>query len=433
MTALLNPCPRYLRHSMTLFADPDQQSLITDPSLLVAAPDGRQQMVVPFRLGMSQPMMRRDAAGVARPYPPGAAPMISQQGVPLSLPVNGTPISVQQQLKKMAPPAGLSQLRISSNGGMRPPGIPVVASMPSNIPSSHASPPHLSPVSQHSPTPTNSANGINRPAMNMPHVDAVKPELPPSIPDSTPQAQQPQQLESALQIVENHVNGINHANSPARPKSQNQHTTTNGYHLTPMNGYTVAALANATPYAQHPTAQHNVLSSQQVQNLKSAFANMAPGQDIATAIQVNSGRAVPPYMHVVPSGPGFGMPGTNGNINLKLPAARQMQWSVGSPMQRPNSAVNGLDGQPVNSPSPNLNPVAPVRSPSANGLRPVMQRHINGQINGHMSSPHIQQSPPPMPQSISQSPPRLPITPTMTMSSPSLQHQQPVGGPQSGY
>ncbi|KAF8161887.1 hypothetical protein BJ912DRAFT_1099566 [Pholiota molesta] len=56
------------------------------------------------------------------------------------------------------------------------------------------------------------------------------------------------------------------------------------------------------------------------------------------------------------------------NMNLKLPAARQLQW-MSSPMQRPASVVNGIDGQMngIHVASPNVVYAVPVRSPS--GLR----------------------------------------------------------------
>ncbi|KAA1475661.1 hypothetical protein DENSPDRAFT_883731 [Dentipellis sp. KUC8613] len=49
-------------------------------------------------------------------------------GVALSMPrTNGTPISMQAQLKKMQPPMNVPQMRISNNGGMRPPSTPTIS------------------------------------------------------------------------------------------------------------------------------------------------------------------------------------------------------------------------------------------------------------------------------------------------------------------
>jgi enhancer of polycomb-like protein len=436
---------------MTLLVDQDQQSLMTDPTIVLSAADGRQQAIIPFRLGMQQPMVRRDPSGVTRSYPAGVPPMISQvaqqAGISLSLPLtttNGTPISVPAQMKKMQPPVGLPHMRISSNGGMRPPGLPVGGNMSGNVPAPHSSPPHAHATGQHS-SPENGANGINRGAISMPHLDVVKSEVNsnPSIPNGVHN----HQLDGSSSSDSN-GNAVGRANSPTRPKSQNQHHTNipiNGYHLTPMNGYATTALTNTTPYL--PSTG---LSMQQVQNLKSAFANMPPGQDL-TSMQANGGRSMPAsYTHGVPNGANFNMQlGAGANMNLKLPTTRQMQWAaVGSHMQRPTSVGNGMEGVVMNgsiSPSPHLAHAGPVRTPSANGSRaglrgvgvPQGVGHVigqNGQLGSHSMSPHHQHNPSPMPLSISQSQsPPHPSQLPMMMPSPSLQHQLPVGSSQGGY
>ncbi|KAJ7132115.1 enhancer of polycomb-like-domain-containing protein [Mycena epipterygia] len=424
--------PKYLRHSMCLLSENDHQGLTTDTALHFPPMDGTRELTkVPgFKLGMQYLMTRRDATGAPRPFPPGAQPMISQQQASAPVPplptVNGTPISTQ--IKKMQPAAG-QHMRISSNGGMRPPGVPVVASMPNHASPPHASPPH--PTSQqHSPNP-NGSNGQVR-GMNMPHVDPSTAEGVHGLPmaNGIVPGHQPQDPVNLLQPPENLVNGVR-ANSPARPKSQNQHVNgaPNGYQLTSMNGYATSGLANGASYLP----QSSSLSMQQMQNLKSAFAGNSPNQDMQ-AMQTNGNRQMPAsYMHV-PNGANFNMPlGTGTNINLKLPPARQMNWT--SPM-RPNS-VNGMESGAMNgamngsmngsmSPSPNHRHAVPVpvRTPSANGSRNGM-RAMNGQLNSHSMSPHLQHSPSPMPSiSQSQSPPRPPMTP-MQMGSPSMQHQQP--------
>ncbi|KAJ7493445.1 enhancer of polycomb-like-domain-containing protein [Mycena galericulata] len=454
--------PKYLRHSMCLLSENDHQGLMTDTALHFPPTDGsREVMKVPgFRLGMQYLTSRRDATGVARPFPPGMqqqAMISQQQATPASsVAVSGTPISTQ--IKKMQPAAG-QHMRISSNGGMRPPGLPVVASMQSHVSPSHTSPPRASPPhppsQQHSPV-LNGINGQVRGAINMPHLDQSNPDgaahaLP--IPNGIVPSHQPQEPVNLLQPPENMANGVR-ASSPARPKSQNQHVNgalPNGYQLAQtmngINGYTAAALAqaNGAPYMAQTSSG---LSLQQMQNIKSAFAgnNSPPNQDMQ-AMQVNGSRQMPAsYLHV-PNGANFNMPlGTGTNINLKLPPARQMNWA--SPM-RPNSVVNGMESAAMNgsingsmngpmngsmSPSPNHRHAVPVpvRTPSANGSRNGM-RAMNGQLNSHSMSPHLQHSPSPMPSiSQSQSPPRPPMTP-MQMGSPSMQHQQPVGGFQNVY
>ncbi|KAJ6624941.1 enhancer of polycomb-like-domain-containing protein [Mycena sp. CBHHK59/15] len=430
---------KYLRHSMCLLAETDHQSLTTDTSLHFAGPDGTR--VIPgFKLGMQFLMPRRDVAGVPRTFPSGVPPMISQQQ-PVQSPlatVNGTPISTQ--IKKMQPSAG-QHMRISSNGGMRPPGVPIVASMqnhasPPSMPN-HASPPRPSPPhpssQQHSPT-LNGANG--RGAINMPHLDSSTEGVHGlAVPNGIVPSHQPQDPVNLLQPPENLANGVR-ANSPVRPKSQNQQLNgaPNGYQMASMNGYATSAMGNNTSYLP----QSSSLSIQQMQNIKSAFAGNSPNQDMQP-MQSNGTRQIPTsYMHV-PNGANFNMPLNAGtNINLKLPPARQMTWS--SPM-RPNSVVNGMESAGMNSsmngsmngsmsPSPKHGHAVPVRTPSANGSRNGV-RAMNG--HSHSMSPHFQHSPSPMPSiAHSQSPPRPPMTP-MQMGSPSMQHQQPVGGFQNVY
>ncbi|KAH9475176.1 Enhancer of polycomb-like protein 1 [Psilocybe cubensis] len=426
--------PTYLRHTMTLFNESDHVSLMTDPTVYITAPDGRQLPVVPYRLGMPAPAIRRDAQG--RPYP-------IQQHIPPNHPLanmvapGGIPVSMQHQIKKMQPPTAAPQMRISSNGGMRPPAV-----MPlSNIQQAqhvngavphHVASPHPVPVPVPQHPPANGVNGISRAAISMPHVDVQKPEViaTPAIANGVPANPQPDPN------AEMTVNGL-----PIRPKSQNvtpqPHlglgVPTNGYHLTPMNNMTAAALVNSAAF-QHNQGQQQIptgLSLQQVQNLKNVFANM-PAPELAA---FQAARGIPNSYMLPANGANMNMQLAQGaNMNLKLPPARQMQW-MNSPLQRPPSVVNGTDTQ-INGAmvaSPSISHSVPVRSPSANGQRPVMRNgvHMNGQ---HSMSPHMQHSPSPLPNiSQSQSPPRVPMTPNMAMTSPSLQQQQPVGGQQNGY
>jgi enhancer of polycomb-like protein len=124
--------PKILRYTMTLFHERDAYHLMTDPTIYVQCADGRPKHIIPFRLGLQQPIIRRDPQ---RAHPPGtvlsilAAAQLSNVAMLIPLPTNGTPISVQPQMKKMQPPTGFPQMLISSNGGMRPPAPPVVASM----------------------------------------------------------------------------------------------------------------------------------------------------------------------------------------------------------------------------------------------------------------------------------------------------------------
>ncbi|KAJ7133035.1 hypothetical protein C8R46DRAFT_1140417, partial [Mycena filopes] len=398
--------PKYLRHSMCLLTENDHQSLTTDTALHFPPTDGSREVTKMggFRLGMQYLMTRRDASGAPRSFPPGM--QISQQPngptAPLA-PANGTPIATQ--IKKM-PPANGQHLRISSNGGMRPPGLPI-AGMQNHTSPPRPSPPHPPPP-QHTPSP-NGTNGQVR--VNMPHAEQSNGEGPhgPSMPNGIVPSHQPQEPTNHLQPPENMVNGVR-ANSPARPKSQNQH----------VNGYQLAAMmANGGSYLPQTTN----LSMQQVQSLKLAFAagvNSPINQDIQAMQQVNGNRQMNPmpsnYLQVPNGANNFNMPLNAGtNINLKLPPTRQMNWTA-TPM-RPNS-VNGMESAAMNG-----MPV-PVRTPSANGSRNM--RPINGHPSHshsmsphlqHSPSPHLQHSPSPIP---SQSPPR-----PMQMGSPSMQQQQP--------
>lgn len=377
---------------MTLLVDSDQQSLMTDASIPIMV-EGRQQMVVPFRLGMPQPQMRRSM------HPPQGHP------APLPAPVSstGTPISVQQQLKKMPPPTAVPQvqMRISSNGGMRPPSVV------GNTAISQSSPPHSAVLPHHSPPVT---NGINRAAINISHVDLAKPETLPnhSIMNGAPQAQQPE----TSQPHDPKVNGVN--GSPVKLNGLHPGLPTNGYLIPPLNSQAASAavLANAAQFA--------FPGNMSLQNLKSVLAN---GADFSALQSV--ARSLPSgYLHV-PNGANFNIqqlvPGAN--MNIKLPAARQMQWATTT-----TPKVNGVDG----SASPGQ--AVPVRVPSTNGTRPNgMRIASNGQLTTHGMSPHLQHSPSPISTlSQSQSPPRLPVTPTLTKASPSLQHQQSSNS-KSGY
>jgi enhancer of polycomb-like protein len=447
--------PRFLRHTVTLLHDQDQQFLTTDNSLIVTGSDGRMQSITPYRLGMQQPMIRRDA--LLGPRPMGVHP--SQGGgvsVGSNMP-NGTPISVQTQMKKMQPP-GMSQpqQRISSNGGMRPPATPLVASM-SNPPPSQSSPPQMPP-----PPPvlqsTNGVNGANRSPSRASDGETVKTDAI-SFPNGTLQNQPDNNVLVNNTSIVDHGMAVSlrspmEPGSPALPK--HSHLTVpmqNGYHLASTNGF--STMANGSPYIHLPNGQHNGLSIQQMQNLKSVFAStqMQPGQDINN-MNVNGGRSLPASFmgHPVSNGNHFNMQlGAGANVNLKLPSARQPQWSVvPSPLQHNTSLGNGVDSGGMNgsmhgsmSPSPGIPQTVPgqgppMRTPSANGSRNAMRgvpNHMMGGQPGHMSmSPYLQHSPSPNSHAqLRPTPPRPSPTPPMTMVSPSLQHQQMVGGSQGAY
>ncbi|EDR09801.1 uncharacterized protein LACBIDRAFT_293698 [Laccaria bicolor S238N-H82] len=398
---------KYLKYRMSLFSDIDHHHhIVTDPSLLIQNAEGRQQMILPFRLGMP-PFMRRDAQGATRACPPGTSPTHPLAMVPV-----GTPISMQHHIRKMPPPSSIPQMRISSNGGMRPSVIPVSNLQTNGLPTV-ISPPHSLPIpSPHQPSP-NGTSGMARPAISMPHVDLVKPDL--------------TQIGSVALQQSDSGNPALDGDTPSRPKSQNQQqmVSTNGFHLTPMTPIAAAALANTT----QATGQRS-LSLQQVQELKSAFANL-PTTDFTPA----NGRT---YMQI-PNGNHMGVQMPIGNsMNSKLSPAKQMQWSMGTALQRTPTAMNVVDAQALNGSTLNAGHAqVPVRPPSMNGPRPMVRNGVQ-HINGHMPSSPLQASPSPAYPAVLSLQANDPLFhslphPPMTPASSTLQNQQAVGGTQSGY
>lgn len=443
MFILLTVSSRYLRHIMPLFQESDLIQLMNDPTI-PAVIDGRSVMVMPFRLGMPNPHPQQRMPQNVRQFNPASLP--PNHPLAIAAAANGTPVSMQHQIKKMQVPTATPQMRISSNGGMRPPSLPTPAVQANGITPHHVPPPHPLPVPVPQHSPVNGVNGMSRAAISMPHVEVQKPEViaTPAIPNgvATIPSTEPSPDTAVNPIVNGITNGV-----PTRPKSQNvtpqSHLAlgvpTTGYHLTPMTNMGTVNLVNPTPY-QHSAAQQqhltNGLSQQQITNLKTIFNN-----DSAAAAALQQARAALPasYMHVVSNGAvAMNLPNMAGaNLNLKLPAARQMQW-MNPPIQRPPSVANGMDVQlnnPLNAAlaaSPSMGHSVPVRSPSANGSRAGMRNGVH--LNGMSPSAHMQHSPTPLPNiAQSQSPPRVPMTPNMGMASPALQQQQPVGGTQNGY
>ncbi|KAJ3504012.1 hypothetical protein NMY22_g18059 [Coprinellus aureogranulatus] len=240
---------------------------------------------------------------------------------------------------------------------------------------------------------------LGRAAIAMPHVDMVKPaELP--MANGTPPVAAPAPLPATQETS-------TPSPVPPRPKSQNQVPSiaiSNGYHVSPVNPASAAALVAA--------GYNPVVDMQKIPSIKGV---REPG---AFAQNLN-------LMHAN---------GVNtGGVPMKLGGAasvRQLQWALGTQVQRPGSAVNGvaLDGgangvagvNGIASPSPTTTAhLIPVRSPSTNGMRPGI-RVASGGIPQHTPSPmpNIAQQ--------SQSPPRHSMTPT-------IQHQQTVGSTQNGY
>jgi enhancer of polycomb-like protein len=345
---------------MTLFSEKDHALLLKDPALTVVTAEGRPQIVLPYRLGAFQPPLpRKESHTIVRQ---GQSTMNGVPVVQLSVPpLNGNAAPNQHQMKTMAPPVMGPQMRISSNGGMRP--------STANAPHGVAPPqPIPIPVAQHSPA--------SRAAIAMPYVDVQNPEV--VTPDISNSMSQP---DANAELTSN--------GSPARPKAQNltsQHGgPSNGLHLTSMTNLTTPTINSAFGQNQPHTGG---LSFQQMQNLKTAFANI-PAPDLA-ALQ-NVGRAISAsYMNLAVNG---------ANMNLQHPAANmkmspQMQRAMNSAsFQKSTSGVNGTDGSTIAANSMLGNSISSspsgLRSPAANEARtpPRNGVHINGQHSQPTSSP----------------------------------------------
>lgn len=348
---------------MTLLSEKDHAHLLKDPALTLFSAEGRLQTVFPYRFGavaQTQPP-RRDAQTAVRQ---GQA---SMNGAPVVQQLAVASLNGHHQIKTMAPLG--SQMRISSNGSMRPPAVPAT-NLQINGSTHHVSLPqpiHI-PVSQHLPA--------SPAAIVMPHVDAQKPEVVVTATTSNPAIPAPQ-LDISAELT---LNGL-----LDRPKTQNSTPhggPTHGFHLPPP----ASAFSQNQPHA-------GGLSLQQMQNLKTAFASI-PAPDLAAVGRVISAS----YMNLAAAN------GTNVNMqlpagaNMKVSPARQIQRAINpASFQRPTSAVNGTDGQLNNGSTVTAGSMgnaissspAALRSPSANHSRTPSRSgaHVNGQ---HSLTPHAQ-------------------------------------------
>ncbi|KAG6812507.1 hypothetical protein H0H92_002506 [Tricholoma furcatifolium] len=268
--------PRLLSRMMTFMGEMDQQNLVTDPSIPIIH-EGHQRMVLPYRLGMNPAQLRRAPQRPSVPIPKG----YPQPGQPGAKPptVNGTPVSVPQQLKMPPPPAPvMPQMRISSNGGMRPP-----STVSPNVQGTPVPQPPTPPTAMATPIPhAVSTNGFSRAAMNMPHVMAAtpSPDVTMSVvqsatnglaqcPGDPSQANELKAAALSAAVANNNIAATASVNgTPIQHQQQlGMVTPTNGFHLT-------SALANAGHYYANAGGAIGTLSAQQVKDLKSTFAAM---------------------------------------------------------------------------------------------------------------------------------------------------------------
>ena len=361
---------RYMRHHMTLLHDPDHQALTTDPTFTITTPEGKQITVLPFRLGPPHSQPRREVqAPIQRPIP-------IQTPIPSMPP--GTPISMQSQHKKMQP-STISSVRIPSSGSMRPPAPP---SMP--VISTHVSQPIAeTPVDASDPATSEGSTASQDIAPQPQSETQAQPQPEPTVPAPV-------------------------STSPVRPPSQNQQQTAvgmnlpviaNSYHI-PVTGFsTTIPSSTPLPYSGQTS---NVLSAQQMQNIKMAFAEQAPS--IHQLQQTTTGNILSrvPAQYI----------GHVNSVNYDHLQVRQLHWT----QQR--IPTNGLNGTTVSQP----NGYPGAFQPSAvNGIRTngIAVGHVVGQ---HSPSPLLQSTSPVPNGSMHGSPPR-PSSQSSVASSPSLQAQ----------
>ncbi len=353
---------------MSLYQEDDHHRLTTDPTIYTMASDGRLSGFLPYRTGIA-PAFRRDAIIVApRPLvpqtPSQAAAMqqhqqqLAQQSA-IGMPqTTGTPISMQQQMKKLPSALNVPQMRVSSNGSLRPPATPVLTAITPSAPQTSPQP---------SPTPT-AANGQTSPT---PIPSSVSESEEPSS-TSTPAQQQ----ETATPATETTAGSLS-TTSPMPVKATQSHhalSLPNGYHM--QNNYAANITNGGTTYI-HPGTQPNGLSVQQLQ-LKNAFANGQ--QDMA--IPVNGSRPASYIGHVVGNGTNFNLPvgavGVNvgmnlSNMNLKLAPSRPIPWVAAQRSPQAVAIAQSL------SPHMHAHTPAPQVSPPRSGQTPTASPSLHQQ------------------------------------------------------
>ncbi|KAG1724840.1 hypothetical protein EDD22DRAFT_1019763 [Suillus occidentalis] len=303
-----------VRQMMTLLSDQDHQALTTDNTIVVTV-DGRQHSVSPYHLG-AQPQysVRRDQYGIQRVYP-GGMPLSATRAAPAGIPMpNGVPISMQAHVKAMQPPSTIPQMRISSNGAMRPPVVGNIASPSLPTVMQQSSPPRAASTNavngDHAGTPTSDGDSVRLIAAP----NGIATNNTTTINGTAHQSTDVQMSPPA------DPSQSNQSCSPTRPKAESQHVPVSvplsGYHI-PMNGY---SLPNGVVMRQP-----NGLTLQQMQSFKMALAQNAEGRP----------AQVPYPGHLVQNGTHFNVQLAGGtNLNIKLPQGRQ--WpGIASPHQQP--------------------------------------------------------------------------------------------------
>ncbi|KAI8986868.1 enhancer of polycomb-like-domain-containing protein [Trametes punicea] len=405
---LIDECqPKHVAITMSLFNDQDHRTFITDPSIQVSTTEGRQQVVWPFQPGQPChiPLMRPPIPPPQRQ--PSVPPIPSISGASASAAaVNGTPVSVPTQVKKLAAPGSLAPVRITSGGGLRVPSGAVNGGQPSG--SAHSTPSSSASVNGFAEAQANSGDSGEKAAkaagQSSPNgVVAPQDASSTSMATATPTPTKPLSSTAAVNV-------------PNMP---------NGFHMAAVNGYPVMPKSGY----MHPNAHHSGLNLQQMQSLSA----LLPDNGVNIALRQ-------PGAYVMP----------NGAYPMQMAGARPMQWAVAGPRSPHNGAVDGTSG--VDGAAAQMAAGSPPRAPSANGMRtPQLSRSVpmsnanhslsanqgraspaNAHIarlttphspSPHMLSPNIAAA---QAANVHSSPTRTP-QPAIPTPSPSLQTRQIVG------
>ncbi|KAH8110509.1 enhancer of polycomb-like-domain-containing protein [Phellopilus nigrolimitatus] len=324
--------PKHVRFQAKLLLDQEHSMLSTDSRLyLFDAQTGSHNYVIPHRMSVT-PQSRRDpnVYQLRAPPPPtlvqtlaGQQPAVPQVSSSVQLP-NPTPIALQSPVK-MAPPNLSLHSRTPSNGPQRPPSSSSLHSAQSaNGPTSS------SPITQGN---ASQVNGI--PSQKSPINSLSTAPMP-----------------IANSVVNGVGNGIPNGSNNAHAGFPNN--------LTSLTLTETQALA-----AQQSKQFNKMYANYQLPNGMQRSGQAVYAQHMMNGINGANGNSN--GNNVSLSGPV--------NMNLKLPAQRQMQWSTATQRTQgpPNSGdMSGIQG---------------MQNMQMAGLNGLMPGHAASVMNGHLSPP----------------------------------------------
>ncbi|THV05756.1 hypothetical protein K435DRAFT_834639 [Dendrothele bispora CBS 962.96] len=356
---------KYLKQSMSLLQEEDFRQLLTDPTVFKTGSDGKPEPVVPFRLGFQPPAvpMKKAPSTSSTPSSSTVQPSsMARNAATATTPSTPTPtpISMLQRHPESVP-------RISGNGGL-PSRTTSTASSPS-LPQPVQAVPSQSSSSQQQPRPV--PNGIHRPAMTMPHVDASKAMSPPSQRMSTPT-----------------VNGTSNVSPDVQMQSlSGGGDTTNGTQnqliSRPQSQQSQRQAATASPHPQQQSPPHRTTTP----NTTNATTNSTTPNSTPITRPVVNGHVHHPYSSspLTASTPSsvqaYAIPYSHlsGGYGVGLPS-RQMTPSLktASSNNGLNTTVVGTNGgtpAPSATPTPNQNSTQTAHVPSSQELNVLQQLH----------------------------------------------------------